>query len=143
MHAVGASFAAEAAAFLNTFPAQLERASSCLSAPNGGDITLNEASELATLSLLSLSLEKYAQDPVAIVAGQMMELTGFDKSGLKEDVEGLIRGGGLEGRVVAIGEREAGMARQKGKREKEGANRLVEMVRGELEIVLRCLGGTV
>lgn len=143
LHAVGASFAAEAAAFINTFPAQLERASGCLSAPNGGDITMNEASELATLSLLSLSLEKYAQDPVAIVGGQTLELTGFDKAGLKEDVEGVLRGGGLDGRVVAITEREAGMAREKSKNGKEGQNRLVEMVRGELEVVLRCLGGTV
>jgi len=143
LHAVGASFAAEAAAFVNTFPAQLERASGCLSAPNGGDITLNEASELATLSLLSLQLERYAQDPVAIVGGQTLELVGFDKPGLKEDVEGLLRGGGLEGRVVAIGEREAGMAREKGKDGKEGGSRLVTMVRSELEVVLRCLGGTV
>jgi len=143
LHAVGASFAAEAAAFLNTFPAQLERASICLSAPNGGDITLNEASELAILSLLALSLERYARDPVAVVGGQSLELAGFDKAGLKEDVEGLLRNGGLEGRVVAVGKREAAMAREKGKSEKEGASRLVVMVRGELEVVLRCLGGTV
>jgi len=88
-------------------------------------------------------LERYARDPVAVVGGQSLELAGFDKAGLKEDVEGLLRNGGLEGRVVAVGKREAAMAREKGKSEKEGASRLVVMVRGELEVVLRCLGGTV
>ena len=144
--AVGASFAAEAAAFLNTFPAQIARASDALGAVNGGaGITLSEAAELSTLSLVARSLEEFAGDPVAMGGaagdGGDLALKGWDGAGVKEDAEAWIRGGvsGLEGRIVPVGEREAALARTKGKNGQ--GSKLAEMVRRELEVVVRCLGG--
>jgi len=142
--AVGASFAAEAAAFLNTFPAQIARASDALGPTNGGPgITLSEAAELTTLSLLARALNEYAGDPVAAAGsdGSALALRGWDGTGVKEDVEAWLRGGsaGLEGKIVPVGEREVGLLRMKG--ESGEGSKLAEMVRRELDVVVRCSGG--
>ena len=104
---------------------------------------MSEAAELSTLSLLARALEEFAGDPVAANSagdGSGLVLKGWDGAGVKEDAEAWVRGGsaGLEGRIVPVGDREVGLLRMKGD---NGQSRLADMVRRELEVVVRCLGG--
>lgn len=152
--AVGETFAAEAAAFLNSFPAQLRRASGYLDMKrarnaqeaSAGRLTLNTAMELHTLALLSMILDRYRSAPTATAMGQIEELT-WDAAAVKADLEGWLNGrkGGLLSQITATTEQEVQMTRQPPTSKGDdgvAANRLEEMVLAELEGALICLGGT-
>lgn len=149
--AVGESFAPEVAGFLNNFVAQLSRSKRYLDIksapsalePSASRITLNVATELHTLALLSVILGRFRAAPAASAIGEIEELA-WDSMAVKADLEAWLneRRAGLKGRIVATTEQEVQMARMppvQGNVEGGGDNRLVEKVISELAGALACL----
>lgn len=151
LEAVGPPIAMEIASFVNSFPAQLERAQSDLQNvapsmrhPHAGAVTLGLASEIHSLALLSLIIERLkAMGPAAGVVSAEIPSLIFDRVAVKEEVEGMLRSRrSLRERITPVGEREAEWARAKADRVGTGAeSRLEEKIVVELEAVVDCLNG--
>ncbi|GAB7353812.1 hypothetical protein MBLNU459_g4189t1 [Dothideomycetes sp. NU459] len=149
LEAVGPPIAAEIASFLNSFPEQLRRAESdlenrnpTLRHPYAGSVTMGLAAETHSLSLISLIFErlKMVGPSTGVLASEIPGLL-FDRAGVKEEVEGMIRSRrGLRERIVPIGEREAAWARAKADA-KDADNLLEQRIVSELEAALVCLTG--
>jgi nuclear pore complex protein Nup188 len=141
---VGPPIAAEISSFLNTFPHQLSRASTSLSASSSSrtgpnKIPLAVASETHSLALLATILETVRkQGPKLGIQANDVALLDWDKEGVKEDIDGwLSRKSALRERVVALDEREVEML---GRKKGGDTNELEERVIVELEAAGRCLG---
>lgn len=151
LHAVGAPMAAEIAASLNSFPAQLARASntflakSKLSAdPTAGAITLSMVSEAQTLAVITTILDTFreAGASAGVIATQIEEPT-WDKVQVKGDIENLLqRRTILRDRTFPSNEKEEAWVRQPPLSSATGAeNRLEEKIVRELDTILSILGG--
>ena len=168
LSAVGAPMAAEVAAAVNTFSAQLARASAAFSHSNssssssinpsssfgqsrggkslGGKkerqiITLAMAQEQHSLALIVKVLDTFraAGASAGIDGGSVEEIRGWDAQGVRQDIEGwLSRRGALRERIVAGSEREERWGREKGR---EGESALEEKIVWELRGVVGVLGG--
>ncbi|QDS75878.1 hypothetical protein FKW77_001945 [Venturia effusa] len=141
LDAVGAPLAAEVASFLNHFPNQLERLATDLgnrnspvgTRPSDSHITLSTASEVHSLSLISLVISRYAAAGAA-TGTLMIDIPPlkWDKGGIKEDVDDWVSGrSSLGGFVLPGSEREAVLS-QRGV--------LEERVWAELAAAAECLG---
>ncbi|KAF2154197.1 hypothetical protein K461DRAFT_292863 [Myriangium duriaei CBS 260.36] len=147
LSAVGPGVAADVAAFLNSFPAQLARSEADLAAspsprdPNRGSVTLGLAAELHSTALLATVIDSLRAQGAAIgINPAEVESLAFDRAGVKELIEETLKGRrGLRERIVPLGEREVGLARMKA-RGQEAESVLEEMVVGELKGALSCLG---
>lgn len=143
--AVGESFAAEATAFVNSFPHQLNRAATAFGsrASSGSAVTLDVAAEVHTLSLIALALDRYRASPaaVAVAGGDIPELA-FDQNALRDDLEAWINGNGAGGRskIAATNDREAGLARTKAEEGSGAESKLEELVLRELKGAVSVLG---
>lgn len=151
--AIGESFAVEVAAFLNGFEPQLRRSEGCLdtkAAPSrhdasAGRLTLNAATELHTLALLSVILDRFRLAPAASAIGEIAPLA-WDGAAVKADLESWLNGRrmSLKDRIVATTEQEVQMARSSPRAKESAAdNRLEEKVLAELTGALACLSGGV
>lgn len=140
LDAVGAPLAAEVVSFLNHFPNQLTRLGSDLgnrnspvgTKPSDSHITLSIASEVHSLSLISLVISRYAAAG-ASTGTLMLDIPQlkWDKAGIKEDVDDWVGGrSSLGGFVLPGSEREAVLS-QRGV--------LEERVWGELASAAECL----
>lgn len=141
LDAVGAPLAAEVVSFLNHFPHQVSRLGTDVgnrnspvgTKPTDSHITLSIASEVHSLSLISLVISRYAAAGPS--TGTLMidvPLLQWDKAGVKEDVEDWVRErNSLGGFVLPGNEREAVLS-QKGL--------LEERVWVELKAAAECLG---
>lgn len=145
--AVGPPLAAEISAFLNSFPAQLQRAQEALANrspslrdPHAGAVTLGLASEAHSLCLIGLIIEEIRRAGASVgVNSEEVPGLEFDRAAVKEEVEGALRARrSLRERITPVGEREAALARQNGGVGSE--SRLEEMVVSELQDALACLG---
>lgn len=135
LHAVGGTLAAEISSFLNQFPEQLNRAAISLRPQEGAFITIAQAREISTLSLLSYLLQDFhnAGASAAVDPNQVQLLKVFDEN--RRAISGDIRehldlGDGLKDKVVPTDERELHW-------HKDGV--LVSKVRSELEMAVACL----
>jgi len=144
--AVGESFAAEATAFLNSFPEQLARSAETLNLNAASRVVvLDSAAELHNLALLAMILGRFRVSPVATAGaggGDVPELA-WDWAGVKADLESALAPGRretLRGRIVPVSEAEVGLLRL-GPGDGGGGceNRLEERVVAELEGAVRCL----
>ncbi|KAL5450281.1 hypothetical protein PMIN07_001280 [Paraphaeosphaeria minitans] len=102
---VGAPIAAEISSFLNTFPEQLARSSTALNSRYVGKITLNLASEMHSLALISSIIDAVKASGVreGVQPGDVASLE-WDRENVKEDIEGWVgRMGALRERVVGDG----------------------------------------
>lgn len=150
LHAVGPPLAVDIAAALNSFPHQLDRASSVFTStsnisatdPSRNYITLSTASEAVTLSLITTILQTFreAGPSVGIVSSAVEELK-WDRTQVKEEAEDwLQRRDALRDRIVATNEREEIWSRAKPEQESSGAqNRLEEKVVEEMRTVVGIL----
>ncbi|KAE9982480.1 hypothetical protein EG328_010870 [Venturia inaequalis] len=141
LDAVGAPLAAEVVSFLNHFPNQLSRLASDLgnrnspvgTRPSDSHMTLSIASEVHSLSLISLVISRYSiAGPSTGTLMIDIPLLKWDKAGIKEDVDDWVRDrNSLGGSVLPGNEREAVLS-QRGV--------LEERVWGELKAAAECLG---
>ncbi|OAG09377.1 uncharacterized protein CC84DRAFT_1136998 [Paraphaeosphaeria sporulosa] len=102
---VGAPLAAEISSFLNAFPEQLARSSNALNSRYVGKITLNLASEMHSLALISSIIDAVKASGVreGVQPGDVASLE-WDRESVKEDIEGWVgRMGALRERVVGDG----------------------------------------
>jgi nuclear pore complex protein Nup188 len=150
LDAVGAPIAAEIVSFLNHFPNQLKRLGTELANRNGpigtrptdSHITLSMASEVHSLSLIWLVLERYRAAGAA--TGTLMQdippLT-WDKASVRDDVEDRVQGRmSLSSMIIPASDREAQLARLKPLRMGSGVgNRLEEKVLSEFIAAGECL----
>ncbi|KAF2432733.1 hypothetical protein EJ08DRAFT_647824 [Tothia fuscella] len=149
LDAVGAPIAGEIVSFLNHFPNQLKRLGTELSnrnapigtRPSDSHITFGMASEVHSLSLIWLILERYRDAGAGTgTLEQDIPQLEWDKNGVKEDVDDWVQERRPLGPVVLPGnEREAEFARQKPL--KKGASRLEEKILQELVFASECLNG--
>ena len=150
LSSVGAPIAAEVAAALNTFPAQLQRASkafthtrqSAKSGRDAGSITLPVAQEAHSLALIVKVLDTFrAAGPSAGIESADVEEVRWDAQLVREDLEGwMARRAGLRERIVPGNEREEGWWRQKAT--KDGAETVLEeKIVKELKGALGVLAG--
>jgi nuclear pore complex protein Nup188 len=150
LDAVGAPIAVEIVSFLNHFPNQLKRLSTELAnrnstigtRPTDSHVTLNMASEVHSLSLIWLVLERYRAAGAA--TGTLMQdipTLDWDQSGVKEEVDDWVQGRiTLRSLVIPANEREAELARLKPLGKASGVGtRLEERVLGELVAAGECL----
>ncbi|THC93823.1 hypothetical protein EYZ11_006712 [Aspergillus tanneri] len=144
--------APEVAAFLNQFEGQLTRAAECFATgrtsiptgTTGQKICLSMASEAYSLALISFIINQFRKAGASMgVDGEAIQELKWDKGQVKEDIEELLeRRSNLRARIVAIGDKEVELVRQKPVHATSGAeNRLEEKIVGELQAVLVCLGG--
>lgn len=148
--AVGAPLAAEVASFVNSFPQMLERVGRDVEGrpasrgqPHAGAITAVVAAELHSLALLDCFVERVRQlgPAVGVVSAEVPGLQ-WDRVGVKQEVEGLVRGRrALRERIVAVGEWEAGLGRRRGRESGKEGSQLEEWVVHELEDAVLCLSG--
>lgn len=118
--AVGAPIASEIACTINSFPAQLSRASNTFgikpissSDPTAGSITLSMALETQNLSMILKILESFreAGPSAGVVADQIIELT-WDQVQVKDDLEHWMqRRAALRSRILPTNEKEKSWAR--------------------------------
>ncbi|KAK6434645.1 hypothetical protein LTR95_009172 [Oleoguttula sp. CCFEE 5521] len=122
LSALGPRIASQISSLLNSFPEQLERASTALSPrspsprdPHAGQVTLGLVKEARSLLLISSSLRAAADIGAAEgVDGSEVEALLYKEDIVRSDLEGLCRGERiLEDRVVADGLAEEGIARTK------------------------------
>ncbi|OQO10020.1 hypothetical protein B0A48_04376 [Cryoendolithus antarcticus] len=122
LSALGPRIAPQISAFLNSFPEQLERASTALSPrspsprdPHAGQVTLGLVKEARSLLLISSSLRAAADIGAAEgVDGSEVESLAYKEDIVRGDLEGLCRGErSLEDRVVAGNLSEESVARTK------------------------------
>lgn len=123
LDAVGAPLVAEVVSFLNHFPSQMSRLATDLAnrsspvgtKPSDSHMTLSMASEVHSLALISLVVNRYAAAGAS--TGTLMQdipQLKWDKAGIKEDVDDWVGGrASLGGFVLPGNEREAGLS-QKG-----------------------------
>jgi nuclear pore complex protein Nup188 len=123
LNAVGPAIAAEISAFLNSFPAQLQRAERSLTnakpsprKPRAGVVTLGTVSEARGLILLSLVLRSASSIGAAEgIAGGDIEELRMDVQALRDDVESLTKNErSLRDRIVPATERELALQSAKG-----------------------------
>ncbi|KAF2483995.1 nucleoporin subcomplex protein binding to Pom34-domain-containing protein [Neohortaea acidophila] len=139
LDAVGPPVAADVAAFLNSFPQQLQRANTALENrqpsrqdPFAGVITLGLISEAHSLCfiarILAADIARGAAEGIDSADVPMLE---YDYEKVKEDAAGLLRQKtSLAARVVPVGVRE----------EAWGTNELGEKIDAEIHGLLRCFG---
>jgi nuclear pore complex protein Nup188 len=123
LNAVGPAVAAEISAFLNSFPAQLQRAERSLTNakpsprnPRAGAVTLGTVSEARSLIFLSLVLRSASSIGAAegISGGDIEELR-MNVQALRDDVESLTKNErSLRDRIVPATERELALQAAKG-----------------------------
>ena len=154
---VGRAFAAEVAAFLSQFPAQLQDATLSFASsaappsasnPASGAFSLSMANETASIALIAFILDAYrAAGPSAGVdALEIPELPHWDEKGrkeLREDLEYLLeRRATLRRRIVPTSPREDEMLRAKPTHGDQGyENKLEQAVVEELQGIITCLRG--
>ena len=123
LNAVGPAIAAEVAAFLNSFPAQLQRAEiSLVNAkpttrnPRAGAVTLGAMSEARSLILISLILRSASSIGAAEgIAGADVQDLQVNTQVLRDDVESLTKNErSLRDRIVPATERELNLQNSKG-----------------------------
>ena len=149
LHAVGPPFGAEVAAAINTFPHQLERASSSFASssrqdPTHDHITLSTTSEAATLCLIVTILNTFREaGSSAAVESSAIEPIRWDTAQVKDDVEELLQKRGyLRESIAATNEREEIWSKAKPLIEDSPAeNRLEEKIVEELGNILSILNG--
>ncbi|KAL8692568.1 MAG: hypothetical protein Q9218_002437 [Villophora microphyllina] len=155
LHAVGASMAAEIAASLNQFPAQIARASSMFTyygssstiatGSTQGYITLSMISEAQTLTIITSILDTYraAGASAGVVSAEIAEVA-WERGRVREDVElWLQQKSALRERLVPVGEREEEWARMKpaaGTGAQGVGNRLEEKAIEEMGVLMMLLG---
>lgn len=135
LHAVGGPLAVEISSFLNQFPEQLKRAAISLRPRDEAFITMAQAKEVSTLSLLSFILSDYrnAGASAAVDSSQIRPLVGFDehKLALLSNIrDHLDLGDGLKDKLVPTSEKEVEL-------QKNGT--LIAAVKIELEMSVSCL----
>lgn len=123
LNAVGPAIAAEISSFLNSFPAQLQRAErSLINAkpsprnPRAGAVTLGTVSEARSLIFISLVLRSASLIGAAegIAAGEIEELR-MNVQALRDDVESLTKmERSLRDRIIPATERELSLQTAKG-----------------------------
>lgn len=149
MEAVGPPIVIEVGAFLNSFPEQLKRAETdlenrqpSLRQPYAGNVTLGMAAETHSLSLISAVLErlKVIGSAAGVNADEVPSLA-YDRAGVKEEIEGLLRGRrAFRERIVPVGEREVEWVKQKASKDgQQSESRLEERIVDEFEAALVCL----
>jgi len=148
--AVGQAFAPEVTAFLNNFPNQLERSVSALdskalpsaSDPLAGCIAVNLASEIHTLALISLILDRYRASGTAAAVDVIPELQ-WDRATVREELESWLhsRRSALRERIVPTTETEMELSRSRAVSGKDNGSEtaLEERVVADLKGALRCL----
>lgn len=147
--AIGAPIASEIACTLNTFPAQLKRASNTfgskpISSKNStaDSITLSMAIESQNLALIRKILGSFRQagPSAGVDADQIVELT-WDQAQVKDDIEHWMqRRAALRSRIMPSNEKEKTWAWLPPlSTTNEAENRLEEKVLEEMEAVLRLL----
>jgi nuclear pore complex protein Nup188 len=123
LNAVGPAIAAEVAAFLNSFPAQLQRAEiSLVNAkpstrnPRAGAVTLGAMSEARSLILISLILRSASSIGAAEgIAGSDIQDLQINVQGLRDDVASLTKNErSLRDRIVPATERDLILQSSKG-----------------------------
>jgi nuclear pore complex protein Nup188 len=123
LNAVGPAIAAEISAFLNSFPAQLQRAERSLTNakpsprnPRAGAVTLGTVSEARSLIFLSLVLRSASSIGAAEgIAGGDIEELRMNVQALRDDVESLTKNErSLRDRIVPATERELALQAAKG-----------------------------
>ena len=149
LHAVGPPLGAEIAAALNTFPHQLERASSSFASTSRdkssqAHITLSMASEAATLSLIVTILQSFKEaGSSAGIESSAIEDVKWDRVQVKEDVEELLQKRDyLLDMIVPANEREESWIRENSLDESsDSEHKLEQKVVEELETILGILNG--
>lgn len=123
LNAVGPAIAAEVSAFLNSFPAQLDRAEKSLANakpstrnPRAGAVTLGAMSEARSLILISLILRSAMSIGAAEgIAGADVQDLQMNVQALRDDVESLTKNErSLRDRIVPATERELSLQASKG-----------------------------
>jgi nuclear pore complex protein Nup188 len=148
--AVGAPIAPEIACTVNSFPAQLSRASTTFGSkpisshdPTAGSITLSMALEALNLAMILKILESFRQagPSVGVDADQIVDLL-WDQSQVKDDIEHWMqRRAALRTRILPTNEKEKTWARLPPRSTtSEAENRLEEKLLEEMKAVLSLLG---
>ncbi len=144
---VGSPIAAEVSSFLNQFPEQLGRASTCINSTSSArasptKITLSIASEIHSLSLISAILENVRnQGPKLGIQSNEVSLLNWDQENVKEDLESwLSRKGALRERIIAADKQEVKLMSMKLGPGDDTLNHLEQRVVMELESAGKCLG---
>ena len=151
LHAVGPPIAVEISTALNSFPAQLARASCTFDGkgpstndPAAGLITLSMVSEAQTMAVITNVLNTFreAGASAGVIANDIVELK-WDRVQIKEDIENWMRRrAALRDRIVPTNEKEEVWARQQPLHAGSGSdNRLEEKVVLDLNTVLILLSG--
>ncbi|KAF2087317.1 hypothetical protein K490DRAFT_42356 [Saccharata proteae CBS 121410] len=153
LDAVGPPVASEIATFLNQFPNQLARASSGAGSratsnkanPNADAMTLSIASEVQSLSLISIILERFRVAGAATAAGVDIPPLAWDRAVAKEEVENWLSSRRtLRDRIMPVTEKEVEFVKMRAVDPGSGAeNRLEERVVRELEGALACLNADI
>lgn len=147
--AVGAPIASEIACTLNSFPAQLSRASNTFSSkpisskdPTAGSFTLSMAIEAQNLAMIRKILGSFreAGPSAGVDANQIVELT-WDQTQVKDDIEHWMqRRAALRSRIVPTNEKEKTWAwLPPSSTTNDAGNRLEEKMLEEMEAILRLL----
>ena len=147
--AVGASIAPEIACTINSFPAQLSRASNTFGSkplssndPTAGCITLSMALETQSLAMILKILDSFreAGPSIGVDAAQVVELT-WDQTQVKDDLEHWMqRRAALRSRILPTNEKEKIWARQPPlSTASEAESRLEEKLLEEMRIILNLL----
>ena len=144
---VGPPIAAEVSSFLNQFPEQLLRASTCINSTTSSrsvptKITLSIASETHSLALISAILENVRkQGPKLGIQSNEVSPLNWDQENIKEDLESwLTRKGALRERITAVDKQEVNLLAMKLGHGDDASNVLEEKVLAELESAGKCLG---
>lgn len=148
--AVGAPIAPEIACTVNSFPAQLSRASNTFGSkpvsshdPTAGSITLSMALEALNLAMILKILESFreAGPSVGVDADQIVDLL-WDQSQVKDDIEHWMqRRAALRTRILPTNENEKAWARLPPLSTTiEAENRLEEKVLEQMKAILTLLG---
>lgn len=147
--AVGAPIASEIACTLNSFPAQLSRASYTFGSkpisskdPTAGSITLSMAIETQNLAMIRKILESFreAGPSAGVDADQIVELT-WDQAQVKDDLEHWMqRRAALRSRIMPTNEKEKTWAWLPPlSNTSDAENRLEEKVLEEMKAILTLL----
>jgi len=142
LNAVRAPVAAEISVFVNAFSSQLIRASTAFQPRDGQFITLTQAKEVATLSLLSYMLDDYqiAGASAAVDPSTIQSLLGFDehKKALTADLKAHIElnKDAIRAKVVPTTERELVWHNET---KEHATSALVLKVLEEMKMAVACL----
>lgn len=147
--AVGAPIASEIACTVNSFPAQLSRASNTFAIkplssndPKAGSITLSMALEIQSLAMILKILDSFreAGPSAGVDTAQIVKLT-WDQAQVKDDLEHWMqRRASIRSRIVPTNEKEEAWMRQPPlSTTSEVENRLEEKVLEEMKVILNLL----